>query len=176
MREDVGLVEMEDVDHVRIGQRFEEDKILVVIPSCSGRDDRVPWCGSADRGGQLRFHSIPPVSIFEFRLVEDFEEDALRIPRRVMLRHHAPEVGVTLDKFVLLSQPLFEVRVGMHINLHGEAGIHNHLHGIVEIAEVFRRAVRVADCIHHRLRIYAQPDVIEPHGLDQGNVGSSVPG
>ena len=78
-----------------------------------------------------------------------------------MLRHHAPEIGEALDEVVFLGQPRLEIGVGMHVELNRQTRIQNHFDGSVEIAEIFRGAVVAPGGIHHRLRVHAEPHVIE---------------
>ena len=63
----------------------------------------------------------------------------------------------------------------MHVDLDGETRIQNHFDRSVEIAEIFRAAA-VATCgVHHRLRIHAEPHVIEAGRLDQRDIGRGGP-
>ena len=93
-----------------------------------------------------------------------------------MLRHRAPEIGEAFDEVVFLRQSCLEIGVGMHVELDGQARVENHLHRRVEIAEIFRAAVAATRGVHHRLRIHAEPHMIEPGGLDQRNVRRGGPG
>ena len=79
MSENVRLVKVKDVDHVGIAQRLEKEQVVVVIPTCARSKNSICWCCLPDRRRQLGPHTVPTVRVVHLRLVEDFEEHALRV-------------------------------------------------------------------------------------------------
>ena len=63
----------------------------------------------------------------------------------------------------------------MHVDFHRQTRIENHFDGGIEIAEIFVAAAVAACSVHHRLRIHAEPHVVEPGRLDQRDVGGRGP-
>ena len=57
MGEDVRLVEMEYINDIGIGQRLEENHVVIVVPSRAGGDDR--FRGSPRRMATASFASTP---------------------------------------------------------------------------------------------------------------------
>ena len=64
----------------------------------------------------------------------------------------------------------------MHVDLDRQPRVQNHFDGGVEISQIFLAAVVMPGCIHHRLRVHAEPHMIEARRLDQRNVGRRGPG
>ena len=174
MSENMRLVKVENINDVGVGERLEEDQIIVVVPARPRGNDGVRRSRSPDRRGQLRFHAVPAIPILHLGLVQDFEEYPFRIPRHIMLRHHAPEVGEAGDEVVFLQARL-EIGIGVHIELDRQAGIENHLHRRVEIPEIFRRAALPLRRVHQGLRVHAQPHMVESQRLDERDVGRGIP-
>src|SRR5579885_2859037 len=81
MREDVRRVEMKNVDDVGIAQRLEEDHVVVVVPTGAWNEDGVLRRGLPDCLYDTGGDSLPAVSVMQFGLVEDLEEDAVGFPR-----------------------------------------------------------------------------------------------
>src|ERR1700680_172601 len=101
MRKDMRLVEMEYVDDGGIGERLEKNQIVIIVPARAGGDDAVCGRASPNGRGELGLHSVPAVGVAHLRLVENFEEDAIRVPRSITLRHCIPEIGEAFDAVVL---------------------------------------------------------------------------
>src|ERR1700722_3966760 len=173
MRKNMRLVKMKNVDHIWIAKRLEENHVVVIVPARSGGDDRVRGRSLADRRGYLRLHSIPAVGVTHFRLVQNLKEHAILIPRRIVPRHGAPEIGEALDKVVFL-EARFEIGVRMHVELYGKARVEDHFYSRIERAEIFGSAA-VPARFHDGLRVYAEAYVVEAHGLDQCDVGGGGP-
>jgi hypothetical protein len=92
-----------------------------------------------------------------------------------MLCHGTPEIRKALHKIVFFCQPCLEIRVGMHIQLDRQAGIKNRLDRCIEISKILSRPAATSSSVHHRLRIHAQPHMVESSRLDQRNIGSCGP-
>ncbi len=92
---------MKVVYHIRIAQRLDKNQFIIVRPPGACRDNRVLRSPFANRRRQLRLHSVPAVTIGKLGLVQNFKEDALRIPCGIMPRQRSPEVGELLHKTVV---------------------------------------------------------------------------
>ena len=64
----------------------------------------------------------------------------------------------------------------MDVDHHRQALIEDHLHGGVQVAEIVVWDTVGLAAAKHGLRIDAQANVVEVHGLDQRDVLSGVPG
>ena len=93
-----------------------------------------------------------------------------------MLRHRVPEIGKALDEIVIVRQSRLEIGIGMHVDFDRQARVKNHLHRGVKIAKIFIAAACPPRGIHHRLRIHAEPHMVEAGGFDQCDVGRRAPG
>ena len=63
----------------------------------------------------------------------------------------------------------------MNVNDNGQALIENHLYGGVEISQVIHGDSVGLPVPEHRLRIHAQPHMVESHRLDQRAILSGGP-
>src|SRR5437660_5940084 len=124
-------------------------------------------CPFANRYRQLCLYALPAITIVKFRLVQNLERNKVRVRRRIVPSERPPIVPKLLDKTILRHQLLLKVTVGMNVNNHSQALIENHLHRNVEISEVIRWYTIGLSAPKHRLRIHAQPHVVESHSLYQ---------
>ena len=170
MREDVRLVEMERVDDVRIAQWLEKHEIVVIRPVRARRDDRLPRRAFADCRRELCLDAVPAITILAAGLVENLEENAVRIERRPVLRQRPPEIRELFDELIIRSQPLLEIRIGVDVDVHGQILIEKHLHGGVELRQVIARDLVGLLFVKHRARIDAQANIIESHRADQRDI------
>src|ERR1700735_1763754 len=116
MRENMRRIKMKAVNHIRIAQWFEKNQLIVIGPARPARDHRVPRSAFANGRSQFRLHSIPAVSIGKLRLVQNFTETSLRIPRKIMPSHRPPEVAELLHETVVLRQPRLKIAGRMQID------------------------------------------------------------
>src|SRR5215831_6953376 len=97
MGKDVWVIIVKNIDHIGIAKRLKKEHVFVVIPIRPGRDNGVLRRVLPDHPSQLGFHAVPAIAIANFRLVQDFEEDAFGIIRSVVPSKYAPEISKTLD-------------------------------------------------------------------------------
>ena len=81
-----------------------------------------------------------------------------------------PEIGELLDKLVVVRQFLLEVRIRVDVDDYCEPLIQNHLDRGIQISQVVLGNSVCLFAAEHWLWIDAQPDMIELHRLDQGDV------
>ena len=134
MREDVRLVEVKCVDHVGVAQRLEEDEIVVIGPVRARGDDGVVRRAFADCGRELGLDAVPAIAVIAAGLVENFEEDAIGVERGPVARERTPEIGEFFDEFVVGCQALFEIVVGVDVDVHRQALIEEHFQRGVKLA------------------------------------------
>ena len=92
-----------------------------------------------------------------------------------MPRQCPPKIRKLLHKFIVRGQFFLEIRIGVHVDDHRQSLIQNHLHRRIQISQVIRRNLVRLLASEHRLRIHAQPYVVKPHSLDQGDVLRGIP-
>jgi hypothetical protein len=80
------------------------------------------------------------------------------------------------DEIVVTAELGFEIALGMKIDGHRQTLVQDHLHGSVQITEIVGGKLICMAVPEHGLRIHAEPDVIESHGLDQRDVLRRHPG
>src|SRR5260370_41925153 len=105
--------------------------------------------------------------VMKFRLVENLKGKEVGIRRRVMPRELTPVVLELFHKAIVRSEFLFEITIGMNVNDDGQATVEDHLHCAVEITQIIRRNPVGLPAPEHRLRIHAQPHVVESYRLDE---------
>ena len=79
MRKNMRLVKMKRVNHIRIAQRVKKKQIIVVRPPRPRRNNRMLRRARTNRPRQLRLDAIPSVRIAHLRLIQNLEENPLRI-------------------------------------------------------------------------------------------------
>ena len=138
-----------------------EHEIVVIRPVRARCDDRFPRRAFADCGRESRLDAVPAVTILAAGLVENLEEDAIRIQRRPVPRQRPPEARELLDELIIRRQPLLEIRIGVDVDVHRQTLIEKHFHGGVELCQVIACNLIRLLFVKHRARIDAQADVIE---------------
>src|SRR6185369_1575873 len=110
------LVEMEVVDHVRVGIRLQEKHLVKSRPAMTAGNDRVIGSARADRCDEFSLYSIPPVTVLDHRFIDDFEKHKIRISFRQMSSKSTPKLRECLDISLFSIHPQLELVARMDIN------------------------------------------------------------
>jgi len=87
-----------------------------------------------------------------------------------VLCKRAPEIAEFLDERIFTRQTTFETALGMEINHDRKILRQDHLDRCIKISQGLGRDLKSVPSAKHRLGVYAQPNVIKTHGLDERNV------
>jgi hypothetical protein len=142
MGEDVRLVKMKNVNDVGVASGSR--KTMSSSSSQRAPAAMIVFFGAPlpNRRGQLRFHSVPAVGIAHLRLVQNFEEHSVRIPRRIALRHLRQKSAKRSTNSSSFAKRALKSESGCMSSLNRETRIENHFDRGVEIAEIFVAAAR----------------------------------
>jgi hypothetical protein len=174
--EDVRVVEMKIVNDVRVVNGLHKKQLAISRPIRTRNNDGMGRRPLTNGVGEPRLHAFPAIPISKFRFVQYFKKHRVGVGIDVVSRERAPEILELLDERIIGDQFLLEVAVGVHVENYGETLIENHFDGCVEISQVISgNSIRLV-ASKHRLRINAQPHVIETYGFDQRDVLRTVPG
>src|SRR5882724_3752610 len=123
----------------------------------------MPWSTLSNRPCELHLDTQPPVAVVNLRLIDDFKEHALGIPRRIVLRELPPEVREPLHESVV-GESRFEVAFRMDVNHNRKSMVENHLDCGIQRSEVLllRAPTRKYGC-----RIHAQAHMVEAERRNQ---------
>src|SRR5919109_52959 len=134
--------------------------LLAHSPTC---DYCVPGCSLADSGRQFDLYASPPIPVLQFRLIEDFEENQVRVRCRIVFRKSTPEIPELLNEGIVLGESSLEVRFWMHVQYYSQTIRKNGMHGIIEVIQILLGNGIRLPCPKHGLRINAEAHVVESH-------------
>ncbi len=130
----------------------------------------------SDGASETRLHAHPAVAVFEFRLIQNFEENFFGIERRVVFCERAPIILELFDEAVIAREFLLEVAFGMDVDDDVEILIEDHFYGGVHHCQIFRGDAIGLAAAKHRIAIQRKANVVEAHRFDEGNILRGVVG
>ena len=171
MGELVGIVEVEVVDDVGVGEGMEGEQVNDVRVVGSGGDEGVAGGGFADGGGLAGLDAGPAVGVVDLRLVHDLEEDFVGVAVSEVGGEAAPEHGEAVNGVVAGEEALLVAFFRVEIDLDGEAVGEHGVNGFVEAGEELGvEAVSGARVLLEGDGIDAEADVVKAEAGDEGDV------